>query len=273
MKPEASLRVVLFCAAFVPGPRLEAETRPVTVDDLMRLRSMSDVRISPDGQRVAYVVSQPSVEKNAHEAVLHVVPAAGGPATRMTYGTRIFNKPRPVPHLRWSPDGTSLAFIALVDDAPQVVVLAVGGGEARPVTTDKEGTTSFEWSPDGQRLAYLAPDPVPEEEERRKKEAESGGFAGAMAEGFRALFEGMFGDVGENDVLLKVTDKGSKIFGAEVFDASGKKVDGRGSMKMSGFWILNFGEKLPQDASLRIYVLTPKALVSAPFSLKDVTLP
>lgn len=111
------------------------------------------------------------------------------------------------------------------------------------------------------------------EEERRKKEAESGGLAGAMAEGFRGLFEGMFGDVGENDVLLKVTDKGSRIFGAEVFDASGKKIDGRGTMKTSGFWILSFGEKPPPDASLRIYVLTPKALVSAPFSLKDVALP
>lgn len=110
-------------------------------------------------------------------------------------------------------------------------------------------------------------------EERRKKESESAGLAGAMAEGFRALFEGFFGEVGENDVLLKVTDKGNRIFGAEIFDASGKKVDGRGSMKTSGFWILNFGEKLPADASLRIYVLTPKALVSAPFSLKDVALP
>jgi len=30
-------------------------SRPVTVDDLMRLRAILDVRISPDGERVAYV--------------------------------------------------------------------------------------------------------------------------------------------------------------------------------------------------------------------------
>ena len=35
-----------------------------------------------------YVVSQPSVEKNAHEAVLYVVPVAGGAATRMILGAR-----------------------------------------------------------------------------------------------------------------------------------------------------------------------------------------
>ncbi len=137
MKSMASLRLVLFGAALLPSPA-QGGTRPVSVDDLMRLRWLADVRISPDGQRVAYVVSQPSVEKNAHEAILYVVPAAGGAATRLTYGTRIFNQPRPVPRLRWSPDGTSLSFIALVDDAPQVLALPLGGGEARPLTSGKE---------------------------------------------------------------------------------------------------------------------------------------
>ena len=88
----------------LPGRLAEAQTRPVTVEDRMRLRSIPDVRISPDGQRVAYVVSQPSVEKNAPVAVLWVVPVAGGAATRMNYGTRIFNQPRPAPRLRWSPE-------------------------------------------------------------------------------------------------------------------------------------------------------------------------
>ena len=119
MNPGAGrVLLALFCAAVLPGLPLAAETRAVTVDELMRLRWISDVRISPDGHGVAYVVSQPSVEKNAHEAVLYLVPASGGPATRMTYGTRIFNQPRPAPRLRWSPDGTSLSFVALVEDAP-----------------------------------------------------------------------------------------------------------------------------------------------------------
>jgi len=81
VKPEAALRLALFCAAFVTGRSLEAQGRLVTVDDLMRLRSIPDVRISPDGQRVAYVVSQPCVEKDVPEAGLYVVPALGGPAS------------------------------------------------------------------------------------------------------------------------------------------------------------------------------------------------
>jgi hypothetical protein len=110
-------------------------------------------------------------------------------------------------------------------------------------------------------------------EERRKAEAESAGIAGAMAQAFSGLFEGMMGDIGENDVLLRVEDKGKKVFSAEILDAKGSRIDNQGSMTVGDFWILKYPEKLQDDASLVIYVMTPKALVSAPFSLKGIPLP
>jgi hypothetical protein len=109
--------------------------------------------------------------------------------------------------------------------------------------------------------------------ERRKKEAEGAGIAGAMASAFGGLFEGLFGDIGENDVLLKVDDKGKKLFAVDVLDASGKTVDGMGSMKVGDFWILKYAEKVPADATLSIYVMTPKSVVTEKFALKDVPLP
>jgi dipeptidyl aminopeptidase/acylaminoacyl peptidase len=147
-----------------------APPRPVTVADLMRLRSISDVRISPDGRQVAYVVSRPSLEKDEHEAVLYLVPAAGGTPERLTYGTRLFNKPRPAPHLRWSPDGTRLSFLAFAGDLPQVFALDARGGEARALTASRQGVSDYVWSPDGTRLAYLAPDAPSAEEERRRQD-------------------------------------------------------------------------------------------------------
>ena len=111
------------------------------------------------------------------------------------------------------------------------------------------------------------------DDERKKKEAESAGIAGAMVSAFSGLFEGLWGDIGENDVLIKVEDKGKKVFGMEVFDAAGKKIDENGSMTVGSFRILKFAEKLPADAGLRIYLMTPKSLATAPFSLKDVALP
>jgi hypothetical protein len=111
------------------------------------------------------------------------------------------------------------------------------------------------------------------DDERKKKEAESAGIAGAMVSVFSGLFEGLWGDIGENDVLIKVDDKGKKVFGVDVYDAAGKKIDDSGSMTIGSFRILKFTEKLPADASLRIYLMTPKSMVTAPFNLKDVALP
>ena len=111
------------------------------------------------------------------------------------------------------------------------------------------------------------------DDERKKKEAESAGIAGAMVSVFSGLFEGLWGDIGENDVLIKVDDKAKKVFGVDAYDAAGKKIDDNGSMTIGSFRILKFAEKLPADASLRIYLMTPKSLATAPFSLKDVALP
>ena len=80
-----------------------AAGRPITVDDLMKLRSVNDVRISPAGDRVAYVASVPSLPKNEHEAALFVAPANGGTPVRLGEAVRIFNTPTPRPQLRWRP--------------------------------------------------------------------------------------------------------------------------------------------------------------------------
>ena len=111
------------------------------------------------------------------------------------------------------------------------------------------------------------------DDERKKREAESAGIAGAMVSAFSGLFEGLWGDIGENDLLIKVDDKGKKVFGVDVYDAAGKRIDENGSMTVGSFRILKFAEKLPADASLRIYLMTPKSMVTAPFNLKDVGLP
>ena len=61
-------------------------------------------RISPDGARVAYVVSTPVLPKNEHEGALFVVPATGGAPLVLGSSVRIFNTPVPRPQLRWSPE-------------------------------------------------------------------------------------------------------------------------------------------------------------------------
>jgi dipeptidyl aminopeptidase/acylaminoacyl peptidase len=140
------------------------------VDDLMKVRSILDVRISPDGESVAYVVSTPSLERNAHEPAIWVVPARGGAPRRIAEGAKIFGRNLPAPRLRWSPDGASVSFVGVAADKPQVFAAPAGGGEAKAITSAPEGAFAYEWSPDGKSLAYVTTDPASEEEQRRRKD-------------------------------------------------------------------------------------------------------
>ena len=144
--------------------------RPITVDDLMKLRSIVDVQIAPDGRRVAYVVSTPNLAKNEHEGALFVVAADGGPPSRFGETVSIFNVPSPRPQLRWSPDGSMLSVIGFEEGRPEVIGIPLSGGAPQALTKAPEGVFTYEWSPDGRSLAFLTRDPMPRDEQRARQD-------------------------------------------------------------------------------------------------------
>jgi dipeptidyl aminopeptidase/acylaminoacyl peptidase len=161
----------------------------VTLDDLMRLRAIVDVRIAPKGDRIAYVVSTPSLTRNQHEAALYLVPSSGGAPRRLAETTRILNTPMPAPRLRWAPDGARLAFLGLTAGRPQVCAVDVATGDTRALTDAPEGATGFEWSPDGRSVAYLMRDPVAPDDKRREQEMSLVIHAGAPERATRLVIQ------------------------------------------------------------------------------------
>jgi dipeptidyl aminopeptidase/acylaminoacyl peptidase len=157
-----------------PSSRVVAQltTRPpaFTLDDEMTMRAVIDLRIAPDGEKVAYVVSTPSLTKNAHEAALFVVSSRRGSPQRVGEDVHIFNSPVPRPQIRWSPDSATISIVGLTPGGPQVFAIPWSGGAARQLTKAPEGVSGYEWSPDGKRLAYLTSDPMPADEARQRQD-------------------------------------------------------------------------------------------------------
>jgi dipeptidyl aminopeptidase/acylaminoacyl peptidase/tetratricopeptide (TPR) repeat protein len=139
-------------------PMVHEEGRPpkraIVTEDFLRIRGVSDPQISPDADRVAFVVSQASEENDEYTSNIWVVHTAGGPPRRFTAGLRRDNGPR------WSLDGMRLAFFSDRESKgkSQLYVMPSDGGEAVKITDLENGVAGAGpvWSPDGSRLAFIA---------------------------------------------------------------------------------------------------------------------
>src|SRR5947199_10745500 len=60
--------------------------RSITIEDLYKFQLLSRPRISPDGQRVAFVVTTIDERRHAYQSAIWVIPTAGGEAKRFTGG-------------------------------------------------------------------------------------------------------------------------------------------------------------------------------------------
>jgi dipeptidyl aminopeptidase/acylaminoacyl peptidase len=141
-------------------------------EDVYALASVGDPRLSPDGKRVAYVVSHTDEEGNAYRTAIWVAALDGSEEPRQfTSGARNDGSPR------WSPDGRWLAFVSNRDGEDekkakgQLYVLPADGGEPRRLTNGKESVEGIAWSPDSSRIAFARRDrdEAYEEEDDRKR--------------------------------------------------------------------------------------------------------
>ncbi len=141
--------------------------KPMTPEDLEHIIVPSQPRISPDGETVLYC-RRHAGPRNTKVHNLWAVPTGGGAARLMTSGDTDV-------HGRWSPDGSTIAFLSgRASKGQQLRLLPACGGESQPLTALPEGAfMNFKWSPDGRSIAFLwrAADPDWTAEAKKAREA------------------------------------------------------------------------------------------------------
>jgi dipeptidyl aminopeptidase/acylaminoacyl peptidase len=117
-----------------------------TVDDLLKVRRVSDSQVSPDGRQVAFVIGDVNVDANRTVNQIYLVPIGGGEPKQLTKGTGSATSPR------WSPDGKKIAFVT----GNQIWVMDADGDNKDQVTKISTGAGGPVWSPDGRWIAFTS---------------------------------------------------------------------------------------------------------------------
>src|SRR3990172_12769250 len=132
-----------------------AAKEPFAPPHVAKLRSVSAAVISPDGSRIAYVLTvprRPLDEKDGPAwTELHVVDESGASRRYVTGEVNVGG-------VAWKPDGKKISFLAKRegDEHRALYVIPVDGGEARRALAFETDIAAYSWSPDGKRVAFLA---------------------------------------------------------------------------------------------------------------------
>ena len=140
----------LFLAAQAPPQR-----RPMRLEDLMAMRRLGDIDLSPGGKWVLLTVTDVDLERNTRTPHLWVVPVKGGEEKPITASQAGESSGR------FSPDGKQILFLSARGGVPQIYLASFDAGSgnigpAQALSHLSTGAGGPLWSPDGASILFTS---------------------------------------------------------------------------------------------------------------------
>lgn len=110
------------------------------------------------------------------------------------------------------------------------------------------------------------------DQKKAQDEARKQGMPEEVIKSMGALMGG-FSEVGENSIVYEIKDPGQKLISYRVLDRSGKEIDRQSTMTTSDTRTVDYSQKVPNDATLELQLLTDKAVAMVPVDLTNIALP
>jgi dipeptidyl aminopeptidase/acylaminoacyl peptidase len=131
------------------------ERRPMTFNDMMQMRRLGDIAVSPDGHWVMYSATDVDLAKNTKTSHLWIIPVAGGTAWALTDSAVGESRGR------FSPDGKQILFESAREGGQQIWLADLNTsdgtiGQPHKLTSLSTETDGAMWSPDGQQILFVS---------------------------------------------------------------------------------------------------------------------
>lgn len=131
-----------------PAPAAATQPAPYAPEDLFALSQVENPQVSPDGTQIIFTRSYADISTDRRMGEIWVQPVGG--ERRLLIGGQAG-----ATSVRWSPDGTRIAYIAPLAGKPQLYVMTLAEGIGRPITALKSAPSQLSWSPDGTAIAFV----------------------------------------------------------------------------------------------------------------------
>jgi dipeptidyl aminopeptidase/acylaminoacyl peptidase len=139
-----------------------------TFEEVISLRSVGGVNISDDGKNVVYTLQSTDWNDNRFDSEIWLSKNGAKPFQLTNTPKGSSTSPS------FSPGGEWIAFLADRGNKNQIYVINIEGGEAKAVTNEEEGVSSFDWHPSGTKFIFQKSDP--EDKNKKEQEKRYGGF-------------------------------------------------------------------------------------------------
>ena len=117
-------------------------------EDIFNLEYVSEVQVSPNGKYVAYVRRSNDIMSDSSRANVWLASVDGKSHRPLLSSKKSYY------YIRWSPDGSRLAYLSNEEGKPQLYVRWMDTGQTALVTNVTSNPSNITWSPDGKHIAF-----------------------------------------------------------------------------------------------------------------------
>lgn len=139
-----------------------------TPEQMMQMKTISDVQLSPDNQSVLFVSTEPVITEEKSTYISQIFKAdikSGAEPTLFSDASCSCIQPR------WSPDGKSVVYLKKQEGINHLFVVTSKGENAVPLVNGEKSVQTVLWSPDSTKIAFVMEEETESEKARKKTSA------------------------------------------------------------------------------------------------------